>query len=75
MGSLQQAFTAAKSRYPGEQWSSLPTKDQSAAIYVELRRLDAEDAKTVVIPTASVIAPTDGAEIVTIRRRGRPPQA
>jgi hypothetical protein len=40
--SFQEAYSSARSRYSDEQWYALPMRDQSEAIYREMRRLDAE---------------------------------
>jgi hypothetical protein len=77
IGSLREAFNAAQARYPGEQWSSLPTKLQTAAIYKELRRLDAEfaEASDYTAPVPLLTGPQVADQSIAILRRARPPRA
>jgi hypothetical protein len=38
---FQEAYTSARNRYSDVQWYTLDARDQSEAIYLEMRRLDA----------------------------------
>ena len=40
--SFHEAYSTARGRYSDEEWHALPMRDQSEAIYLEMRRLDAE---------------------------------
>jgi hypothetical protein len=47
MDDFQRAAAAARGRYTDAAWTALPPPVQAAAIYAELRRIDAEQAARV----------------------------
>jgi hypothetical protein len=44
--SFNEAYSSARSSYSDDQWDTLGVRTQTAAIYVEMRRLDAEAMRT-----------------------------
>jgi hypothetical protein len=47
---FRRAFEAARANYSARDWSSLPPAEQTAAIYKELRLLDAKVAASATAP-------------------------
>ena len=47
---FRRAFEAARANYSAKDWSSLPPAEQTAAIYRELRLLDAKVAASATAP-------------------------
>jgi len=45
MTTFHEAYQSARNRYPDEQWLMFGMRDQSRAIYLEMRRLDAMAAQ------------------------------
>ena len=44
--SFNEAYSSARSGYPDDQWDTLAVRSHTAAIYVKMRRLDAEATRT-----------------------------
>ena len=46
MQQFQRGLFVGSQRHPDDQWDTLAVRAQTAAIYVEMRRLDAEATRT-----------------------------
>jgi hypothetical protein len=45
MTTFEEAYASARNRYSADHWLMLGLRDQSQAIYLEMRRLDAQAAQ------------------------------
>lgn len=77
---FREAFEAARAGYSGEEWAALGAARQAAAVYHEMRRIDAEDVADAAVRavTEAIRArrrPVPGSILDKIFIRGRPPKA